>query len=249
MRLGRQPRTYNPSIPHMSALMAGRQLAPAPIECDYTKGMPDDLGFMLNDQLGDCTCAAYFHARQIWSYNATGTEITNSDSDVLGLYEKACAYDPSNPTTDQGGNEQDVLTYLLNTGAPDCSKILAFVEVDPRNMDDVKRAIYENGCAYIGINLPQSALSADNTVAWDVIPNDTIAGGHAVILVGYDLDGFDLISWGKRYRCTNAFMAQYCEESYAIADPLWIAKTGKTPLGMSITELENLMVALKDDAN
>ena len=80
--------------------------------------MPADFGVMLNDQLGCCTIAAYFHARQVWSFNAGGMEITNPDSDVLFGYQKICGYDPSNPTTDQGGNEQDVLTYLLNTGPP-----------------------------------------------------------------------------------------------------------------------------------
>jgi hypothetical protein len=232
----------------MSALMAGRQLPPPPIECDHTKGLPDDLGYMGNNILGDCTCAAYFHARQVWSYNATGTEITNPDSDVLGLYSKACGYNPADPTTDQGGVEQDVLTYLLNTGAPGCAPILAFVEADPRNLDDVKRVIYDTGCAYIGVDLPQSAMDNGPDVPWGVHSNDTIAGGHAVILCGYDLDGFDLISWGKRYRCTNAFLAQYCEEAYAIADPIWVAKTGKTPLGMSVQDLESQMQALRNAA-
>jgi hypothetical protein len=170
-------------VPHLSALMAGRSLPPAPIECDYSKGMPADLGFMLNDSLGDCTIAAYYHARQIWSFNAGGTEITNPESDVLKAYELICGYDPSNQTTDQGGVEQDVLTYLLNTGAPGCEPIIAFVEADPRNLDDVKRVIHDTGTAYIGVDLPQSAMSSD---VWGVQPNDPIVGGHAVVCMAGD---------------------------------------------------------------
>ena len=228
----------------MSALMGGRQLPPAPIKTDYTANMPDDFGVMENDRLGDCTCAAYFHARQIWSFNAQGVEKTESDLTVLSLYEKACGYDPANPDSDQGGVEQDVLTYLLKNGAPGCQPILGFIEVDARNLDDMKRAIYETGCIYIGLNLPESALSGD---VWSVQDGDAIAGGHAVILCGYDLDGFDLISWGRKYRCTNGFLAQYCEEAYAIADREWIRNTGSTPLGLSIMQLSELMKALKND--
>jgi hypothetical protein len=242
MKLGRRKRSYNPSVPHMSALMAGRQLPPAPINCDYANGLPADLGVMYNDSLGCCTIAAYYHARQVWSYNAAGTEITNPDSDVLLGYEKICGYNPADPTTDQGGVEQDVLTYLLNTGAPGCDPIIAFVEIDPRNLDDMKRAIFDTGCAYIGVDLPESAMSSE---IWAVSDNDPIAGGHAVILCGYDLDGFDLISWGKRYRCTNAFLGKYCEEAYAIADRSWIKETGQTLLGMTVQELESTMAALK----
>lgn len=247
MKLGRKPRRFNPSVPHMSALMGSRQLPPAPITMHYAENMPEDFGMMENDRLGDCTCAAYFHARQIWSFNAQGAEKTESDLTVLELYEKACGYDPSNPDSDQGGVEQDVLTYLLKSGAPGCEPIIGFIEIDPRNLDDVKRAIYETGCAYIGLNLPESCLSEDTSAPWSVTYGDPIAGGHAVILCGYDLDGFDLISWGRKYRCTNGFIAQYCEEAYAIADREWIRKTGSTPLGLSIMQLSEMMRALKND--
>src|SRR4051794_11921933 len=100
MKLGRRKRSYNPSVPHLSALMAGRLLPPAQISCDYAKDMLPDFGLMENDMLGCCTIAAYYHARQIWSFNAGGTELTNPDSDVLKAYELFCGYNPSDPTTD-----------------------------------------------------------------------------------------------------------------------------------------------------
>ncbi len=76
--------------------------------------MPVDLGEMLNSDLGDCTCAAFFHARQVWTFNAGGAEITEPDADVLELsYSEACGYVQGDDSTDQGGNEQAVLTYCL----------------------------------------------------------------------------------------------------------------------------------------
>jgi hypothetical protein len=251
MKLGRNPRTYDARIPHLSAVLAGQVLSPPPISVDYTKSLPSTLGMMLNDTLGDCTCAAYYHARQVWSFNANKKEITESDSDVKQLYEKACGYDPANPTSDSGGVEQDVLTYLLNNGAPivgGIDKILGFVEVDPRNLDDIKRTINDCGVVYIGITVPNYLMDSVPDV-WDTHPSgdNTPAGGHAIVLAGYDLDTFTLISWGRTYKMTNRFFAQFTDEAYGIADAEWVAATGKTPGGLSLSQLETQMAALKDD--
>src|SRR5580692_1786049 len=118
MKLGRLPRQYSPRVPHLSAWLGGAVLPPPTVSVDYTVGMPANLGVMNNDQLGCCTCAAFYHALQVWTFNADGVIDTESDSEVLSLYEQACGYNPSNPQSDQGGVEQDVLAYLVNSGAP-----------------------------------------------------------------------------------------------------------------------------------
>lgn len=249
-KLGRKPRSFNPKVPHMSAMLGAMDLTPPPESADWTKGMTQ-FGMMLNDQLGDCTCAAYYHARQIWTAN-TLTEVTEADSNVLALYEQATGYNPNDPNSDNGGVEQEILSFLLNTGAPigngDRDKIIAFVEVDPRNTDDVKRAIYDCGVAYIGIDVPKNLISWDGSVPaiWDYDPAHTeTEGGHAIVLVGYDSVGPTVISWGQTYKMTWAFFLHYCDEVYAIADSSWINATGKTPLGMTVAELEQLMHAIK----
>lgn len=255
-KLGRQPRKFNPHIPHYSALRLNlRDLAPPPAEVDYTKGMPADFGMMANDSLGDCTCAAFYHARQVWSYNTTGYGITESAPDVIALYEQACGYNPNDPATDNGGAEQDVLAFLLNTGAPvdnpsaGRDKILAYLEIDYRNLDDLKRCIYDCGIAYIGIDVPASVMdnADDPSIAWDVIGNQESQGGHAIVLVGYNADFFYCISWGKKYKITPAFLTAHLEEAYAIASPDWIEATGKTPLGMTVEDLEAQMEDLKEN--
>jgi hypothetical protein len=254
-KLGRLHRTYNPRVPHMSALLAGRTLTPPPPSVDYTAKMPHNLGMMLNDTLGDCTCAAVYHAMQVWSFNAQQRKMdTEPDSDVEKLYILACGYNPRVGGEGPGGNEQHVLTYLLRQGAPTGPKgqgqhkIVAFVEVDPRNTDDVKRTIDECGVAYIGFNVPAYIVPSPPTVPpaiWDVhAANAAIVGGHAVVLAGYDANGARLISWGPLYTMTWAFFAKYVDEVYAIADSTWIEKTGKTPGGLSMAELEVQMKAL-----
>ena len=247
---GRAPRAFNPRIPHYSALAAGITLPAPPAAIDYTSNMPDDFGMMLNDNLGDCTCAAYYHARQVWTFQAQGGEVTEPDDDVLDLYIEGCGYDPDVPGPGPGGNEQAVLTYLLQSGAPvgadgsSRDNILAFVEVDSRNVDDVKRTIYDCGVAYIGFQVP-SDVNFDNPV-WDYDPATPMTNdGHAVVLAGYDADGAIVISWGKRFRMTWSFVTNVVDEVYAIADGAWIESGGNTPAGMSLAQLEAQMQALR----
>ena len=253
-KLGRLPRGHDPRIPHMSALLAGKAAPPPPVTVDYTKGMPANLGIMLNDTLGDCTCAAYYHALQVWSYNTTKKVETEPDKDVEQLYVLACGYKPSQGGEGPGGNEQHVLTYLLKTGAPfglaaqTKHKIAAFVEVDPRNTDDVKRTIADCGVSYIGFNVPQYIVPTNGPppAVWDVENTNTqIVGGHAVVLAGYTATGARLISWGQYYTMTWSFFAKYVDETYAIADSTWIEHGGKTPGGLSLADLEAQMKALK----
>lgn len=252
-RFGRTPRSFNPRVPHMSAILAGRSLIPPPPSIDYVKAMPSNFGMMLNDQLGDCTCAAYYHARQIWSFNAQGKEATEPDADVEQLYIQACGYNPKAGGEGPGGNEQHVLSFLLNTGAPigtDGSAremILGFVEVDPRNLDDVKRTIADCGVAYIGFKVPQNIVPSggEPPPTWTVEPSAKVVGLHAVVLPGYDSSGATVISWGSLYKMTWQFFTTYVDEVYAIADPTWVSAKGTTPGGLTVQQLEEQMAGLK----
>ena len=113
-KLGRLPRSHNPAIPRLATLLAGQAQPAPPAAVDYTADMPANLGMMLNDTLGDCTCAAVYHAVQVWSFNATVGKgmITEPDADVEQLYIHACGYKPAQGGEGPGGNEQKVLTYL-----------------------------------------------------------------------------------------------------------------------------------------
>lgn len=255
VRLGRLHRSYNPRVPHLSAFLSGQTLAPPPASVDYLSKMPAELGVMANDTLGDCTCAAFYHARQVWTFNAEGTMITEPDPDVVKLYTLACGYNPRVSGEGPGGNEQHVLTYLLKTGAPtgpkgaSKHKISAFLEVDARNTDDVKRTIVDCGVAYIGFNVPANIMPAgrEPPAVWTVDKSKPkIVGGHAVVLAGYDASGAHLISWGQKYTMTWEFFATYVDETYAIADSTWFTSKGTTPGGLSLEELEAQMKALHD---
>lgn len=255
LKLGRLPRIYNPAVPHMSALRGLAKPIPLPSAVDYTKGMPKDLGMMLNNQLGCCTSSAYYHAIQIWSHHTNKTDgmITQPDIAVRKLYEGACGYIPGKPATDRGGIEQNVLTYLLITGAPTGPggltrhKLIAFVEIDPRNDEDIEEAIYGCGCVYVGFNVPDNIMprGKEPPKIWEYKKDSKIRGGHAVIWAGYDQDSYKTISWRRPdYEMTVEFKNAYVDECYAMIDIDWFMATGKTLLGMSIKELKFQMQQL-----
>jgi len=254
-KLGRQQREHDPRFPHMSALMAGRRPPVMPPPVDWSAKMLPDLGMMLNDQLGDCTCAAIYHMFQVWSFVATGTMYTEPDSIVLRAYELIDGYVPGDPRTDQGGVMQHVMRYWLKKGVPMSSgvnKALAVVEIDPQSDVDVTAAIVDCGAVNIGFNVP-AYLMPDNgdppPALWDVDPDadNHIIGGHDVIAPGFDASAtLNIISWGTRtYRMTKAFRAKFVTEMYAIANTQWVTARGTTPGGLSVTQLEQQMKALR----
>ena len=159
------------------------------------------------------------------------------DVDVIDLYEQACGYNPNQGGEGPGGNEQHVLTYILKTGAPfgpkgqQRHKITAFAEVDVKNVDNIERTIYDHGVAYIGFNVPQYIMpsNAPPLAVWDVEPkaDNSIVGGHAVVLAGYNASGARVISWGQYYTMTWAFFEKFVDEAYAITDPLWTNTTAR----------------------
>lgn len=181
-KLGRKERKFDPRVKTFMSLAKHKTLPAPPTSCDWTKGKTD-FGMMLNDQLGDCSIAAVYHGRQIWTMNSS-VESTEPDSIVQTLYEDACGYNPADPSTDQGGVLQDVLSDLLNTGAPladgTVDKILGYVEVDQTKLNQVHLTISEFGLGYIGIDMPQSVWGMDGNPlpVWDYVVGSPIAGGR-----------------------------------------------------------------------
>lgn len=264
-QLGRKARVFDPRVPHYSsarilAANMGITMPPLQTVVDNASALPGFLGMMLNDQLGDCTCAGEYHSIQVVTNLASGALLTVSDDTVLKLYQEmgyrggiGSAYDLS---SDEGVVEQSILRYLLETGAPldDGSrhKIAAYVELDVRNFDDICEAIQECGFVYIGFQVPHGFMEDGPPTVWDVKSNyNGIDGGHCVIITGFDRTDpanpvFDVVSWGTRqWKMTSAFWRANVDEAYAIADPLWFEATGKTPLGLSLSDLEQLMNAVR----
>ena len=86
-------------------------MATPPVSVNWF-GSVTEYGEMLNNDLGDCTCAAVGHAEQVASLNTPEGELTFPDNIVLNLYEKSCGYVFNDPSTDNGGVITDVLAEI-----------------------------------------------------------------------------------------------------------------------------------------
>lgn len=252
-KLGRLPRTFNQNIPHFSSMRLkyrGKEWKPLPAKLNYLTGMPADLGRMLNDHLGDCGIAGLFHARQIWDYVCNKVVLPANDNYVLATYELFCGYIDGRDATDNGAILQDVLLKYVNNGIPTedgDDKLLGFVEVDVRIPNDIKRCIAEGGVCYIGIDIPEAWTQSAPESNWDDT-SSPIAGGHCVILAGYDDEYFEVISWGFHFRMSIKAFGIVCSEAYMLLDKAWINNRAVSPFDMTEAELQADMADLKKAA-
>lgn len=204
---------------------------------------------LLNDKLGDCTCAGVFHIAGALLANLW-QPVPFTDDDVQGLYERACGYNPSNPSTDQGGNEQTVLDYIIKNGLlkDGSHAFAASAYVDATDAVQMKQAsnIMEN--LYFGIGLPDAWVAGMQTLAdgdtWDVAGPANQNNGHCVAGLGYTNDGRYLIdTWGFEVYLTPAAAAMYAvpsaggETHTIVSKDSLDPKTGKTAFGFDYAAL------------
>jgi hypothetical protein len=244
VKLGKQTAHHDNRVPMLSSYTASLPTSPAATSYDskITK-----LGMMLNNQLGDCTCAAVGHCIQQWTAEAKGKQVIVPDSDIEKLYEIVGHYDPNNPKSDRGAVEINVLNYWL-ANPFEGNKLSAFCALEPQNHQEIRDAVYIFGNCYIGLQMP---LSAQTQKVWTVPPGGATGqgapgswGGHAVPIVAYDERGLTCITWGELMRMTWQFWNAYCDEAYGLLSPDWV-EAGKTPVGFDWKQLVTDMSDLK----
>lgn len=219
-------------------------LAPPPLSVDWGAKLAN-LGPMLNDQLGDCTCAALGHIIEVWT-SMNGNQVTLHDSAILKAYQEACGYDPGDPATDRGGIMLDVLNYFRTVGVGG-HRARAFVYVDPTNREHVKQAIHLFGGLYVGLGLP---TTADKQERWHVVLGGTEQGGnnndadpgswggHAINVCGYGPRGLQCVTWGEKKDMSWDFFQGYTDEAYAILSADWADADG-APSGFDMARLSD----------
>jgi hypothetical protein len=218
-------------------------LPAAPSSVDYTKGITD-FGVMLNNTLGNCTIAGCGHAVQIWTANAYHM-ITVPDAAILSAYEQWDGYNPSDPSTDQGGIENDVLLSWKNNGL-NGHHILGYADPDVKNIAEIKQSIFLAGGAYIGMEVP-AYIMQNIPAIWDLPTANqdaTIEGGHCVFVCGYDENTFTFISWGKVYKMTIAYWNKFVDEAHAVLGCGWI-NANKTPSGFDLDQMTADLALIK----
>jgi hypothetical protein len=201
---------------------------------------------LLNDKLGDCTCAGFWHLVQSWTAYA-GTEYVPTDSDALALYERM-GYNPNAPLvngenpTDGGAVEQDVLQSLADA-SEDGHGVVAFAQVDHTNAEEMKAALAIFGGLYVGIQCPESMQDqfANATPGLmpviSYVPGSPIEGGHCIVIVGWDGENWIAVTWGAVVQITQEFWEHYGDEAWVIVTHDFIEKNGDSPTGLDVDQL------------
>jgi hypothetical protein len=225
VKLGKSPARYDSRTLQLAKYIPTATLAPPPATEDYSKKV-SSWPMMLNDTLGDCTCACAGHMIEQWT-TYSGTPVVPANPSILKAYEAVSGYNPANPQSDKGAVILDVLNYWRNTGI-DAHKILAYASLEPKNHGEVEDSVALFGNCYLGVELP---LTAQNQTVWAVPPGGATGqgapgswGGHAVPIVAYDTRGLTVITWGAKKRMSWGFLDAYCDEAYAVVSQDWISK-------------------------
>lgn len=183
-------------------------------------------GMLGNDEWGDCVWAGAAHETELLSNLAAGgvTErqiVSFGTKEVLSDYKAVTGFNFT-AETDNGTNVHDALEYRIKTGILDSTgrrhKIVAFVALEPGNLEHLRHALYIFEAVGIGFQVPRSAEEQfRNNQVWQVTPgNPEIVGGHYVPLVGVPAVGnLACVTWAKRQVMTDAFFTKYCDEAYA----------------------------------
>lgn len=130
------------------------------------------------------------------------------------------------------------------------NKINSYAPFDQRSATALQQVIAYLGCAYLGINCPQSAqqqfaeqLQTGQLVPWTIVKGSRVAGGHCIVAVGYTSDGLLCVTWGGVVLVTWAFLQKYCDEAWAVFTEE-LAKKGGDDLGLNTEQLDADLDAL-----
>ncbi len=194
----------------------GVLLPTAPSVVDYWPGNRALADVLANDRLGDCTSAGALHIVEALTF-AAGSPANFTADDAVLFYSLATGYVKGDPSTDQGGDEVQVLNTWKDKGldGSGAHAIAGWIDVDPSNVAEMRSLMYMGCLLYFGIELPDSwtaSMPSSNGFVWDVGAPDQNQG-HCVVGVGATDQGIQVDSWGLIGTITYPAIAQLCSQA------------------------------------
>lgn len=239
VKLGRPFARHDARTLKLARYLDLSKLPKAPDAINYGDKI-SDWKMLANDKLGDCTCAGLLHMFMLWC-SQSGRLFNCGDADAVTLYQTLCGYNPTDPTSDQGGVLLDILKTWRKS--PIMGQALGgYVSIDPTNWEEIKLAHFLFGSLYIGVNLP---VSAQKEKVWkDTRDTPGGWGGHCIVSTAYR-DGtscfkpplLTVATWGTTQDMTAAWAAKYIDEIWAPVSPAWLRVGGRAPNGFDAAQL------------
>lgn len=223
---------------------------PDPPENFGHQALVPDWQMLGNDALGDCAIAGPYHALMYWNATA-GTPINVDTECTISAYSAITGYDPSDPSTDQGSDVNDVANYWRTTGLTDADgkvhKIDAFVALETGNVDELWIGTYLFEGVGIGVAMPQEWMDATNEgKVWDEVSDPNIEGGHYIFGTGRVDGNLNIVTWGQNQLLTPAGYEQFSDEALVYFDEE-IFNKGKDIDGFDVATLKADLLALANE--
>ena len=246
-KLGRKrPVARGPRLSLKNYLL--RSLPLPPPQIDYAdKASKAIAEVYANDSLGDCVIAGIAHVVGVFTGGAGPTPFIYTRDQIIALYSAIGGYNPSDPSTDQGCDEQTALNYWQDKGAPTGShNIAGWVAVDGTDPIECRAALWLFENLYFGIELPDAWINpipSASGFTWDAAGPPDPNNGHCVVGVGYTQTGVTIATWGMTGLITDAAIKQYCThdgggELYTVvSQDALIKATAKAPNGFDWSQL------------
>lgn len=270
-KTGLQPFRHNLVTPRLMAVMRSHLAAlgtPPPASQPYgdmyekATGDPTWGGMLANgpdpnnpsqepDGLGDCVICDDLRGVSLWTALGTGPLYTPTTADAIALYEASTGFNPSDPNSDQGADPVTNANYMQQTGFKGY-KIDGWAPLLITDLDHVKWANQIFGNTKFCWNLPDIAEDMFDSGVWDYTGQSyNIEGGHDTIEVQYYIDPkyglcFDVVTWGKRIKVTQAFVQQFLANVIAPYSKLFVGSNGVTPAGFNVNQMQQDLVLVQN---
>ena len=222
--------------------------------------IPSLRNMYLNDKYGCCVPAGSLHVRGVTSGNAGGSTdacVTFTDPQVEALYRQMNGnFDPADPSTDTGCDEQTAFRTLMSQGFPDGVKLVGFAGINGADPVLVRKVLYAFENVIYGVELANKWItpfpSRDGYV-WGAGSGETPVptNGHCFPGYGYDAQGVKIVSWAELGTITDEANAEFTTEAaggemYVLFLPDTIAKAAaKSPDHFAYDDLANALSALQ----
>jgi hypothetical protein len=191
---------------------------PKPTDTAYPLTFP----IWLNDTLGCCVASTLGAIVKIVS-NFYGSAVQVSDAQILAWYRtQNTGADPAHPGVHDGGMDiPKFLSWLRRQTLPDGSKIIGFVEIDPRNVAEVDAAI-----AIFGVIWTACQITSANQQEWDAkqpfdyVVGSEVQGGHSIAMVGQGVTNnpgeLRLVTWARERNATDRWLLHNVTNMYVV---------------------------------
>lgn len=239
-KLGRLPAMEDPRTLRLAAY-TGPGLEPAPPSSNWLSKV-QSWPLYNNNRIGDCVAVSCAHAIQGWTAHASSTPVQLAESDVIAAYSAVSGFDPGTGANDDGCRYLDMLNHWRHNGIGG-RKIVAYVEVNVDDREEVRVATHLFGGLMIGIDMPLSAgtqlrLGQTWRPGFGAAGQPNSWGGHAAHLAAYNSRWLTCTTWGATQRMSWPFFDTYVREGYAAVSADWLdPDKGVTPTGLHMDAL------------